>query len=405
MEITRENRGIQPNGVDWIYQAQDQYNDRGKLYEQYNDTFKKYENFRDEFDQLTQKEQDNIINEIFEIYRGVNIYPIVYYTKEGYQKEIMKLYNRQDEYDGKILKNNATLGVSLCNWTHPIAHTIYRLRNNDCLLDRFYDDTLLKRAIRGALRTRRSVAPCNVRGIMTLMGATPSNFKPFSAQLVIERYTPTNGVYFDSSQGLGGRLLGCLTSQKNIKYIGVDPWREANICNNKLGQYCEETLCKSNSYKLFQIGSEKAKFSNEAIADFSFTSPPYFDCEQYTDDPTQCYIAYPQLSKWISNFCGMTIKNTYNILKPGAFYVVDIADFMHNKVKFNYIDTWKTLALQVGFEYINTSYMMLSPRVGNYSNVARKRDVDHAKLETMLVFRKPLDMNNFANNVKVEVDY
>jgi hypothetical protein len=101
----------------------------------------------------------------------------------------------------------------------------------------------------------------------------------------------------------------------------------------------------------------------------------------------------------------MTIKNTYNILKPGAFYVVDIADFMHNKVKFNYIDTWKTLALQVGFEYINTSYMMLSPRVGNYSNVAQKRDVDHAKLETMLVFRKPLDMNNFANNVKVEVDY
>ena len=67
MKITKENKGIQPNGVEWIYQAQDQYSDRGKPYEQYNDTFKKYENFRDKFDQLTQKEQDDIINEIFEI--------------------------------------------------------------------------------------------------------------------------------------------------------------------------------------------------------------------------------------------------------------------------------------------------------------------------------------------------
>lgn len=404
MQITKENKGIQPNGTDWIYQPKEGYGDRGG-YDKYKDTFDKYENFRDTFDSLPTKEQDEIINELFEIYRGVNVYPILYYTKEGYQNEIIKLYNKQCEYDGKILKNNSTVGVSLCNWTHPIAHTIYRLRNNDNLLDRFYDDVLLKRAIRGALRTRRSVAPSQVRGIMTLMGATPSNFKPMTAQAVIERYTPNNGVYFDSSQGLGGRLLGALTSQKDIKYIGVDPWREANICNQKLGQYCEETLCKRNSYKLFQIGSEKAKFSNEAIADFSFTSPPYFNCEQYTNDPTQCYNAYPQLTKWVTQFCGKTIYNAYNILKPGAFYVIDIADFMHNKMKFNYIDTWKSLSLQVGFEYINTAYMMLQPRVGNFDNVAKKRDIDNSKLETILVFRKPLDMNNFANNVKVDVDY
>ena len=147
------------------------------------------------------------------------------------------------------------------------------------------------------------------------------------------------------------------------------------------------------------------RLSNENIADFSFTSPPYWDLEQYTDDETQCYNTFPNITVWFKGFVGATIKNTYNILKPGAFYVVNIADFRYGNKMVNYVDTWKRLAEQVGFEYINTSRMLLTSRIGaNATNT--KRDLENTKSEPMLVFRKPLDMNNFANNVRgVDVEY
>ena len=60
------------------------------------------------------------------------------------------------------------------------------------------------------------------------------------------------------------------------------------------------------------------------------------------------------------------------------------------------------LAQQVGFEYISTGKMQLTSRIGaNKTNTKR----DEGKWEPLLTFRKPLDMNNFGNNVKVEVDY
>ena len=62
------------------------------------------------------------------------------------------------------------------------------------------------------------------------------------------------------------------------------------------------------------------------------------------------------------------------------------------------------MAQQVGFTYIRTSRMLLTSRIGaGVKNT--KRDVENTKSEPILVFRKPLDMNNFGNNVKIDVEY
>ena len=48
--------------------------------------------------------------------------------------------------------------------------------------------------------------------------------------------------------------------------------------------------------------------------------------------------------------------------------------------------------------------MLLTSRIGaGVSN--SKRDVETTKSEPILTFRKPLDMNNFGNNVKIDVDF
>ena len=403
MQITKENMGILNNGTEWIYKCPDHLiMTRG--YDEYEHIFAKYRGIHEEFPNYSEQLKKDIVEELFEIYRSVNIFPIMYYSDYGVHKDIMQLYNNQVYYDGKVLQNKANTGLRLCKHTHPIQHLITRNDKDPNMLTKFYNDDILKKAIKGSITTNKSADPAHILNFLTLIGSTATNFKPLSAQAIVERYTPFNGVVFDSSQGIGGRILGTLTSQKNLTYIGSDPWKETNICNAKLGQYCEDVLGRSNSYKLFCIGSEKMRLSNENVADFSFTSPPYFDLEHYSDDASQCYNAYPEITKWFKAFCGMTIKNTFNILKPGAFYCVNIADFNYGGKVVNYVNTWKRLAEQVGFEYISTGRMLLTSRIGaGVSN--SKRDVETTKSEPILTFRKPLDMNNFGNNVKIDVDF
>ena len=401
--INKDNKGIQPNGTDWIYKCPE-YIECTRGYDDYEKVFAKYRGIHEEFPNYSEQMKNAIVEELFEIYRDVNIFPIMYYSDYGIRKDINQLYNAQVHYDGKVLANKINTGLRLCKFSHPIQHQITRNDKDPSMIDKFYDDVILKKAIRGSITTNKSADPAHVLNFLTLIGSTATNFKPMSAQAIVERYTPQNGIYFDSSQGIGGRILGTLTSQKNITYIGADPWKETNVCNTKLGNWCEEILGRKNSFKLFCIGSERMRLSNEGIADFSFTSPPYYDCEVYTDDVTQCYNQFPEITKWMKGFVGPTIKNTFNILKPGAFYCVNIADFNYGGKKVNYVETWKSLAQQVGFTYIRTSRMLLTSRIGaGVKNT--KRDVENTKSEPILVFRKPLDMNNFGNNVKVEVDY
>ena len=400
--INKENKGITEDGCYWLYEC-DPYKEWDRCYSDYEDVFAKYRGIHEEFPLYEEAKKKDIVEELFEIYRSVNIFPIAYYSKYGIEKAITQLYNNQPYYDGKILQNKANTGLRLCKYTHPIQHLITRNDKDPNMLTKFYDDDILKKAIKGSITTNKSADPAHVLNFLTLIGSTATNFKPLSAQAMVERYTPYGGVVFDSSQGIGGRILGTLTSQKNLTYIGVDPWKETNICNAKIGQYCEEVLGRRNSFKLFCTGSEKARFGQE-FADFSFTSPPYFDLEHYSDDDTQCYNAYPDITKWFKAFCGMTIKNTYNILKPGAFYCVNIADFNYGGKVVNYVDTWKRLAEQVGFEYIHTGRMLLTSRIGaGVKNT--KRDLENTKSEPILTFRKPLDMNNFGNNVKIDVEF
>lgn len=399
--INKENKGI-INGTEWVYKCPEHL-EWCRGYEDYNHIFSKYRNIHEEFPLYEEAKKKDIVEELFEIYRSVNIFPIAYYSKYGIEKAITQLYNNQPYYDGKILQNKANTGLKLCKFTHPIQHQITRNDKDPCMIDKFYDDDILKKAIKGSITTNKSADPAHVLNFLTLIGSTATNFKPLSAQAMVERYTPYGGVVFDSSQGIGGRILGTLTSQKNLTYIGSDPWKETNICNAKIGQYCEEVLGRKNAYKLFCIGSEKARFGQE-FADFSFTSPPYYNCEVYSDDITQCYNMFPELNKWFRGFVGPTIKNTYDALKPGAFYCVNIADFNYGGRVVNYVNTWKSLAQQVGFEYIHTGRMLLTSRIGaGVKNT--KRDVENTKSEPILTFRKPLDMNNFGNNVKIDVEF
>ena len=100
--------------------------------------------------------------------------------------------------------------------------------------------------------------------------------------------------------------------KKNIKYIGVDPCTETFDNLNTFGNKIEEVLNKKDSFEVYKTGSEEFFIGDNTI-DFSFTSPPYFNLEIYTDEDTQCYNKFDNFGMWLEGFVRPTIKNIYRM--------------------------------------------------------------------------------------------
>jgi len=70
--------------------------------------------------------------------------------------------------------------------------------------------------------------------------------------------------------------------------------------------------------KLWNLGSEIFILEIENSIDLCFTSPPYFDCEKYSEESTQSYIKYPSRDEWLYGFMGSTFSNCRLYLKEGG---------------------------------------------------------------------------------------
>ena len=132
------------------------------------------------------------------------------------------------------------------------------------------------------------------------------------------------------------------------------------------------------------MGSEDFKPEQTEFVDFAFTSPPYFNLEQYTEEDSQCYVKYPTLESWFEGYVRPTIKNIYSMLKYDRYYAVNIADFNVNGVRVEFVDKWIEISKEEGFEYVNNISMREQARRGNGHD-----KVKNEKREGIFVFVKP----------------
>lgn len=296
----------------------------------YEDVIDKIRGFTDAYKQAdndTKKEE--IVNNIFDIYRNKNIFPITYYNNDGIRNEIQKCIDKNVEWDGKCLSFKYLQGVNLCKFLFPnLSDVEYaNSNNNNSLLKKFNNDHKLRRSIKLVLDMGRDVTPTELRNKLELIGGNvATNFHPMKAQAIYEKYCPVNGIIYDFACGFGGRMLGALTSKNNYRYFGVEPCVETYTHLNELGAHIENVTNTKNRFKVSCCGSENY-CPVENFADFAFSSPPYFNLEIYSDEDTQCYNKFCTLDSWFEGYVQPTIKNIYNMLKDGSYYAVNIADF------------------------------------------------------------------------------
>lgn len=201
------------------------------------------------------------------------------------------------------------------------------------------------------------------------------------SHMLVLRY---NGkIFITGNCGFGGRMLGALSSKNNYKYVGTDPCTETMCHLHELGEYIELVTGRTDSYELHCCGSEEFIGKPNSV-DFAFSSPPYFNLEVYSDEPTQCYNKYPKLDDWLEGYVRATIKNIYRMLKPGRVYAVNIADFTAGG-EVAYVDEWIHLSWLEGMPLFDTVYLGVNARAGS-----KEQSAGEAKKENILIFKKPL---------------
>lgn len=329
----------------------------------------------------SEERKTEIIKEVFEIYRNVNIFPITYYSQAGVSDEIKKCVEKEVSLSGSVLDLKFNQGQSLCRFLFPnMQDVVVKGIENNSPFHKFYDDHKLYRAIKFCLDHKSvefPVVPSAIKdGLEMLGGGVATNFKSMNAKALYEKYVPEGGVIYDFACGFGGRMLGALSSKNNYKYFGVEPCVDTFNNLNILGNSIELATNRENVFKVFNIGSEDIAVKSNS-ADFAFSSPPYFSLEKYSEEETQCYNKFPKINDWFIGYVEPTIRHIYRLLKSDRFYCVNIADFNIGKTRVEYVDKWIQISKACGFEYVEQIHMKLQTRRGNghdESNTASKKE-------------------------------
>lgn len=201
-----------------------------------------------------------------------------------------------------------------------------------------------------------------------------TNFNPVIARKIYEKYLPyENATIFDYSCGFGSRMLGALSSQYNYHYIGVDPYEELYQRLLIFYKWINSTLNNNAIAELYNIGSEQFIPKLEEKVDLSFSSPPYFNYEIYTNCNTQSYIRYNNYNCWLENYVKRTLENIYKYTKTNGLHLVNLEDTKRIKL----LNDWLDIATQIGFklEEIETlsTRKRFSNKNGNKLLVMRKK--------------------------------
>jgi len=185
-----------------------------------------------------------------------------------------------------------------------------------------------------------------------------SNFPVRQAVDIYNKYTEVGGNIFDMSCGFGSRMSAALLLGRN--YVGTDP---NPTLYGKLLEYGEflknngllEDL--GNGYKIIKQGSEILIPLIENKVDLCFTSPPYFDLEDYGNDENQSIKKFNNYDLWLEKFARPTIENCFKYLKVGGYLAVNVKNMTSGK-KYKLYDDWFNIASEnKSFEFVEVIEM------------------------------------------------
>lgn len=225
----------------------------------------------------------------------------------------------------------------------------------------------------------------------------PINFSPLVSRFLYEKYLLNKkSVVYDPCSGWGGRLLGSITSKKDITYIGCDVNSEIFKTRSyeRIGEFVEKEIGIKSNYKVHQISSTEFNKTDDykkykGKVDMILTSPPYFNLERYSTDKEQSYNLFPSYEKWINGYIKQTFQIGYELLKKNGVLLLNISDTKEFPLE---LDTLGVLE-KIGFKFQYEIGMKMQRYIGLNTKKIYNRYYDEdkgkwVKVEPIMVYIK-----------------
>ena len=215
----------------------------------------------------------------------------------------------------------------------------------------------------------------NIKAVLRLSpsntSAKISNYPIKSVKEILKKYPSKN--YYDYSCGWGVRMLGALASSSN--YYGTDPNYELTEKLNELGNTYNKVNNIDAFFKIYTQGSEIFIPEIENKIDIAFSSPPYFDLEDYKIGEQS--IKDRNYNQWLEEYWRETVKNIYKYLTPQGLLLLNIKSFE----KYNLLEDMRDICISENFIYTESLELKNIQRIHLIKN-------NKSTNEQILVFKK-----------------
>jgi len=309
------------------------------------------------YSQSDKQDKQDVVNTISD-FLLTNGYPHRYLNPEQLQKGMVTLSKTKCPLlpDDHLQTN--TVGLPIANFFHPHMVNV-KCGRHRTPYEQFSDPDMLKDAIARWMQLGKKPSYSGLRRILKTRDGVRSvvNFKPAIAQYIYKTYCPVDGSALDPCSGYGGRLAGCISTNRNIYYHGIDPHGPTAVGNVKLAAEFEPSWEFGFGFNL-GCAEDIMPALPESSYDLVFTSPPYFNTERYSNAKTQSWVRYPEYNRWRDEFLKVIIEESRRVLKPGRHFILNVKNYKHAPIA----DDLLSIAKKVDFSLIKR-YNMKLPNV------------------------------------------
>lgn len=318
-----------------------------------------------EWPSLSDDEKNHWVSEIVKVITRSPFPSPEVLSQEQLDRELKRLRAKEIKLEGDTLAPWSHTGSRICLGHFPDRYKATSRRRISAF-EAWRIQKHVEYAVRFQLNHGDPVLPHRVLRALTMQFRTPSIFRPTVAKWVYSTYCKPGDSVWDPCSGYGGRLLGAHVA--GVRYIASEA-DEATVRGNvALG----ESLGAD-----FKISNCTAEEFSPPSVDLVFTSPPYFDQEQYSTDDKQSYRRYLTFDSWCEGFVRPLVRKARSSLLGTGHLVLNVSDVRQGRKTIPVVQAVTDVALGEGFSLKGSLWMPLA-RINRSKESAR---------EPILVFR------------------
>lgn len=185
-----------------------------------------------------------------------------------------------------------------------------------------------------------------------------SLFMPCMAKAIYDNFSYEGSKVIDFCAGYGGRLLGAMSSKKVISYVGIEPNLKSYLSLNSLRENFSKVNGIQKEVLIMNQDSKVLQSFPDGSFDLCFTSPPYFNAEEYSEDVSQSCLQYEHYDEWIEKFLFFSVNESVRVAKK---VIINIA----NTGPYKIADDLRKWALEKGI-LIEESFLRYPSRTKKY---------------------------------------